>query len=130
MPYEITREPWGFRLMFRGFIRKDEATRWVSDAEVQLSRVAEPFAVVVDMRGCMPFPADAQAVLRKGQEAFRAAGMTRSAVVVDNAVTALQLARTATLSGIASHERYIPADRLGWEDRAMGWALDGMEPDR
>jgi hypothetical protein len=128
--YRIEKRPSGFLLTFGGFITVAEMEQWCRECEQALGTVTAPFGVVVDMRTLTPLVSDAQQLMIKGQALFKGKGMRRSAVVVENAITAVQFKRLAKESGIYAWERYIDASAVpDWESVAVQWVKDGIDPD-
>ena len=64
----------------------------------------------------------------KGQEMYKAKGMKRSAVLVNNDVTAMQFKRLAQESGISEWERYISGTTPDCVDIAISWVRDEVDP--
>jgi hypothetical protein len=56
--------------------------------------------------------------------------MRRSCVILESQVVAMQFKRIAKSSGIYNHERYLAADTTpDWEKKALGWIVNGIDPD-
>ncbi len=128
--YQIQQIPEGFLLTFAGMIDAAEMRDWVSDSRIALAEAPERFGVIVDMRSLRPLPEEAQEVMVDGQGMYKQRGMERSAVAVDNAITAMQFKRLAKRSGIYRWERYISvADTPNWSDVAQAWVTQGKDPD-
>lgn len=129
--YSIERQPYGFKLTFSGFIKGDEMTRWLHESERDLAGQVGPFSVLVDMRELKPLPTDAQQVMEAGQKQYKAKGMRRSAVVLQNPVITMQFKRTAQQTGIYEWERYLDASKTAdWEAKALAWVSSGVDPDK
>jgi hypothetical protein len=103
---------------------------WSKEAARQLLHQVGQFGVLVDMRHLEPLPADAQQHLQAGQRLFKTKGMQRSAVVLQDAIIALQFKRIARETGIDQCQRYIDASSPGWEMKANGWITAGLDPDK
>ena len=127
--YQIQKHAWGFKLTFAGFISKDEMSRWVQESKAAVRGKSGAFGVFVDMRDLKPLAPDVQEVMVEGQMAYKQAGMNRSVVVVDSTITAMQFKRLARSSGIYEWERYVSSTEAGWEDAAMSWITDALDPD-
>ncbi|MCK5077854.1 MAG: hypothetical protein KAR38_15835, partial [Calditrichia bacterium] len=85
----------------------------------------------IDMRSLKPLPKDSQETMESGQKLFKEKGMQRSAVIVNNALLALQFKRLAKESGIYEWERYLDASKLpDWENIATNWLKNGTDPDK
>jgi len=60
----------------------------------------------------------------------RAQGMERSAVIVANALTKMQILRLAKEVGVYAYERYFDASvDAEWEAKALAWIEQGTDPD-
>lgn len=130
--YKIEKKPWGFQLTFGGQIAKPEMEKWKKESEQTLSGPAGgTFGVLIDMRTLKPLPPDAQEVMVSGQQAYKKAGMIRSAVILEDVITTMQFKRLAQTSGIYQWERYISAAQTpNWEPIAVAWVKDGTDPDK
>jgi hypothetical protein len=129
--YKIEKRPYGFVLTFGEFMRKAEMDSWYSESRKQLAGTSGPFGIMVDMRTLKPLPEDAQGVMVQGQKLYKDAGMERSVVILNNAVTTAQFRRLAKESGISAWERYIDASsQPKWEEKAVNWIKSGTDPDK
>jgi len=127
--YKIEKRSSGFFLTFGGYVKREEMDNWCSDSRGQLNGTSAPFGVIVDMRELKPLPADAQEVMVRGQKLYKEAGMQRSAVILNNAVTTMQFRRLAKESGIDAWERYYDASsEPKWEEKALSWIKSGIDP--
>jgi len=127
--YKIDKADFGVKLVFDGFIEAEEMSRWVADAEKALEGMGSGFGVFVDMRTLKPLNAEAQAQMEIGQKMFKTKGMTRSVVILNNAITTMQFKRIAKQTGIDAWERYIDASSdASWEKKGIDWLKDSIEP--
>jgi len=128
--YKIERTGYGFKLTFGDTIETTEMTRWVAESEKALQNVSGEFGVFVDMRTLKPLTDSTQAEMEKGQKLYKGKGMTRSVVVVESAIVAMQFKRLARQSGIYNWERYIASsDDPGWEAKGLAWIRNAVDPD-
>ena len=128
--YKIENVPLGYKLTFEDFIQKDEMERWVADSKKALNGKSGKFGVFVDMRNLKPLLPDVQAVMTEGQKQYKMAGMERSVVIVQNALTRNQFQRLAKESGIYQWERYVDAGSVSnWERVGKDWVSLGKDPD-
>jgi hypothetical protein len=129
--HKIDKRAFGYHVTFGGFITKEEMEHWVSDARKALVSPPPEFGVFVDMRTLKPLPKDAQATMEAGQKLFKQAGMVRSVVILDNAITTYQFREIARASGISQWERYINASsRADWQRAGEEWLSRGVDPDK
>jgi len=129
--FKIERQGYGYKITFGGFMRADEMRTWVEESQRVLMTQTGSFGVVVDMRDLKPLPSDAQDLMQNGQRLYKAKGMARSAVILQNSILTLQFKRIAQETGIYGWERYIDASKvIGWEQAATAWVASGADPDR
>jgi hypothetical protein len=127
--HKIERKTSGFLLTFADIIHAAEMRDWVAESRQALESENGAFCVIVDMRTLAPLTAEAQQAMVEGQKLYRERGMTRSSVIVNNAVTAIQFRRLAKQSGIYQWERYFDGTQPGCFEAAVAWGRDGVDPD-
>jgi len=128
--YSIEKRCFGYRLMFGGFIKAEEMSRWVEESRAALEDAPPEFGVFVDMRSLKPLPVESRPVMEEGHKLYKGKGMVRSAVILNDLVTAMQFKRLAKESGIYAWERYIDAEsNPEWEQVGLDWVLKGVDPD-
>ena len=129
--YKIEKRSSGFMLTLGGSIEPAEMQKWLEESKTMLAGVSGSFGVIVDMRTLAPLPPAAQAFMVEGQQLYKKAGMQRSAVILNNAVTTLQFRRLAKESGIHAWERYLDASsEPQWQQKALDWVTSGKDPDK
>ncbi len=128
--YKIQKKPWGFHLTFADIIDRKEMQQWLEESSQAVKATTTGFGVFVDMRTLKPLAADVQAVMQEGQKLFKAAGMTRSVVILASKLVTLQFQRIAKETGIYEWERYIDASSIeSWEAAGIAWVRDRIDPD-
>lgn len=128
--YQIERRPFGFLLTFSGFIPVEEMTAWVAKSRTELAHASKGFGILVDMRSLKPLSPEAKTAMEEGQKLYKAAGMGRSAVILDSSLLTMQFKNIAKDSGIYQWERYLNASaHPDWEQLAIDWIKDGKDPD-
>jgi len=128
--HRIEKNNLGFKLTFGGAMNKEEMEAWYKEAEQSLQGAKGPFGVIVDMRTLEPLSPDVQATMVKGQGLFRAKGLQRSAVILNNPLVTVQFMRLAKESGIYAYERYLDASSDShWQKHAEDWVKSGVDPD-
>jgi hypothetical protein len=129
--YNIERRPSGYILTLSGLIEPDEMQRWSDDSERYLSsESSSSFGVIIDMRNLKPLSSESQALMVNGQKKYKAKGMKRSAVILNNEKICTQFKNLAIQSGIYSTERYIDASKSSNPiDTAIKWVKDAVDPD-
>jgi hypothetical protein len=127
--YGITATSFGYEIAFGGVLDADAVQAWLDELRSLVRHGSDPFGVLVDMRTLEPLCHRSRTLLLDGQRHCRAAGMRRSAVVVNSAVRALQFRRMGMESGIIEGERYIDAAvHPNWRRIALDWLESGVEP--
>jgi hypothetical protein len=127
--YTIEKRSSGLVLTFGGRVDQAEMQKWLQESKQQLVGVRPPFGVIVDMRKLAPLAPDAQTAMLAGQKLYKEAGMQRSAVALDNAITTAQFRRLAKESGIDAFERYLDASsESDWQQKAVNWVKFGIDP--
>ena len=128
--YTLETAPFGFKVTISGQVTHDEAMRVLVESRERLKSAKRPFGVLVDIRGLSPLAEDVQQVIDETQRLFRKEGLERSTVVLASAVMTMQFKRIARETGVYAHERYIDAAKEPrWESLALGWIIDGVDPD-
>lgn len=128
--YAIERRPFGYHLTFAGSVQRAEMDAWVEESRRVLAGAPPAFGVFVDMRALAPLTDDAQVAMREGQRIYKEHGMTRSVVILSNAVLTMQFRRIAKETGIHEWERYINGGKEpDWEAVGLRWIEDGIDPD-
>lgn len=129
--YKIERRPSGYILTFSGNIDTDEMQRWHNDSERNLStETSSSFGVIIDMRNLQPLTSESQALMVNGQKLYKAKGMKRSSVILNNEKVCTQFKNLAIQSGIYSTERYIDASNNNNPvDTSIAWVKDAVDPD-
>lgn len=129
--YKIEKKDYGFKLTFGDLIQADEMRNWLEESQKALSNIPSKFGVFVDMRTLKPLSADAQKYMQEGQKLYKAKGMERSAVVLENPIISMQFKRTAKETGIYTWERYFNASAIvNWEQNAIDWIKKSIDPDK
>ncbi len=129
--YRIEQTYYGVKLTFGGFIQKEEMAEWVKESKKYGGSLPVKFGVFVDMRNLKPLPAESQEEMQNGQKWYKGRGMTRSVVILNDAITTMQFKRIAKETGIYEWERYINSAQItNWEDVGTKWLEEGIDPDR
>jgi hypothetical protein len=131
--HNISKQSYGYQLIFGGKIDLAEMNRWQDESRRALIGAPKSFGVLIDMRELHPgdLAADAQPVMVNGQLMYRKAGMERSCVILQSATVTMQFQRLARESGIDAYERYISAAaHPDWQARALGWIERKVDPGR
>ena len=130
--FKVERKDFGVSMAFEGALTLDEVKRWSQEALRILPTLAPGFGVLADNRALRPgaLGPEAQTILEQTQALYKQKGMARSCVILNSAAVTMQLERAAQHSGIKSSERFLnAASRPDWEQAAVAWIRDGVEPD-
>lgn len=128
--HKIEKKGSNYWLTFSGFIAPEEMKQWVDDSKATLAGASGSFGVFVDMRELKPLGNEAKAHMEEGQKLFKMKGMTRSVVIVNSAMTAMQFKRIARDTGIYELERYLSAaDNPDLEKAGLDWLNNSVDPD-
>ena len=129
--YKIEKTEYGLKLVFQGFIRKEELERCHREIAKIVPTLEKGFCVLHDMRGMKTLPADARELQKRSMENAKKAGHGKSAQIVDNALAALQFRRLASEAGISDTARQIDASSVSdCEKMAIDWLVKGIDPDK
>lgn len=129
--YNIEKKDYGYRLTFADIIQEGEMAKWVEESKKALQVAPSSFGVFVDMRTLKPLPLESQKHMQEGQKLYKEKGMSRSVVILANAVTKIQFKRIAQETGIYQWERYVDEQsNLNWEKVGLDWVKDGIDPDK
>lgn len=128
--WNVQRPSFGFVLTLAGRFSLDDVRAFGVACRSELDKpLPDGWGVVVDMRDLVPLGEKEQVSLVDIQKAFKARGMTRSVVVLKDAIATMQQRRLARQSGIDKWERYINASVvLDWQSAAKKWLTSSTEP--
>jgi hypothetical protein len=129
--YKIEVKDFGYKLTFSGYIQENEMKNWVEESMKALSKAPVSFNVFVDIRNIMTLSEESKMHMLKGQRLFKAKGMVRSVVIIDNIIVKLQFKQIAQETGIYDWERYIDASAIeDWEKAGINWITKLIDPDK
>ena len=87
------------------------------------------FCVFIDMRTLKPLPKESQPIMGEGQKLFKAKGMQRSVVILNDTITTAQFHRIAKETGIDAWERYIDESKTAdWKAVGEACLTKSQEP--
>ncbi|MDH3892871.1 MAG: hypothetical protein OEV49_17555 [candidate division Zixibacteria bacterium] len=128
--YTIKKTSYGFQFSFMGHFPKDEAKLWARDASQAFLTYEGNPGVFVDMRDMELMPPESRQYVIDVQRIARKNGMIRSAVILKDKITTMQLMGIAKETGIYEWERYIDANaEPNWEKVGLDWVIHGIDPD-
>ena len=95
-----------------------------------LSAKSGPFALVIDLRGLVPFEPEVSEVIVEAHAACMRMSCERTAIIVESPVLRGQVTRICFSAFPGKSDRLICASKVpDWEERAVAWAANGIEPD-
>ncbi|HHY95987.1 MAG TPA: hypothetical protein GX513_13410 [Firmicutes bacterium] len=107
--YAIEKKAGRINLTFSGFLKKDEAEKWLREFKKVVDGFAGgPFTVKIDLAQAKPHPPETTAIMVSGQEYARAHGLTRTACIAPNPIMQMQGNRMARETGL--QEKYFLTD--------------------
>ena len=130
--YRITKERFGFGLVFGDSISPDEMKQWRQEAVRALVGAPRAFGVLIDMRNLRGKDLDpeTQEEIADGIKLFKRAGMLYCCLILDSVAATAQYKRRARESRGYSHERYINASvEPNWRTKAFAWLEKQIDPD-
>lgn len=129
--YKIEKRNNIYYITFSGSITEEEMQKWYEESESLLKNASGTCFVIVDMRSMKPLSDKSQAILKKGQSAYKIKGMKRSAVILESTVLTMQLKRIGQETGIYAWERYIDASKdKDFLKTAEAWVEKEIDPDK
>lgn len=127
--FKIEKKTYGLKMTFEGFVKPDEMQSWLDQFTSAMETTPRGFGILVDMRKLKPLPPESQSLMNIGQSYGRERGLTRSLVVVDSSITALQFKRIAKHTNVAEYERYLDSSsHPNWENIGINWIQNAQEP--
>ncbi|MEW5795027.1 MAG: hypothetical protein AB1772_01575 [Candidatus Zixiibacteriota bacterium] len=128
--YRIEPAYYGFRVTSSGSFTAEEIGHLSRDLLTALKNCDRPFSLVIDSRKMVP-PSPEKLV--KFHDLHMAVWETicqRVAFILDSPVTKGQVLQMHYSSSPTCQDRVIDASRYpGWEERAIAWVADGIEPE-
>lgn len=125
--YDVEETDYGLRLTVAGNLDPDEAEEYANTVQSNVRDISGSFGILADLREMKTIPQDLTDDISELMKFCSDQGMHRSVSVVDTAVNSMQMERLSESAGIK--ERIINArDNLTWEEDAVRWLDDGVEP--
>lgn len=126
----VEKQNYGYKVTFAGSVSPEDMSSWVDKSKETVTNSNSGFGVLIDMREMSPLSPAAKAHLEEGQKIYKAKGMKRSAVIVNQGFIATQLKMVAQQTGIYDWEKYIDASvNNDWENKAVNWLNNGISPE-
>jgi hypothetical protein len=126
--YKIEQKEYGVKLIFSGFLREAEMVSWQSEMLKLLHELPKSFGMLIDMCEMTAMPAKSQEIVMQTQKLFKSR-ITRSATVTSSIITDMQSKRIGTASGVCETKKFInAADTADWEEKAINWIENGVDP--
>ena len=126
--YKIEQQSYGLKLTFAGFIREAEITAWQAEMITLLELLPPSFGILIDMCEMTAMPSKSQEILMVTQKTFKPR-VKRSATITKSAITNIQSKRIGNKSGVNETKIFIDAAHTpNWEEHAVNWITDGIQP--
>lgn len=106
-----------YKLHLEGVVDVKEMKELLKKVEQQLRAPAADFRVYSDLKGFKPAMPEVQEVMKTIQKMFKERGMKKVALLVDNAVTKMQLSRLHGESGVKGTDRFFAADEKDYQQK-------------
>jgi hypothetical protein len=127
--YEVAERDFGFEVSLGGVPDGSEIEQFCREVQQGADR-REEFYVLADLRNLDSFSQEGTKEIIDLMSYCKRNGMERSASVVEQATTALQIRRLESEAGLDDVERVISTeDTDDWRATAMDWIEDGVEPE-
>jgi hypothetical protein len=129
--YKIETTEYGLKLIFQGFISKEELKRCHLEIAKIVPMLKKGFSVLHDMRGMQTLRPDARELQKRSMVNAKKAGHGRAAQIVNNTIAAIQFKRLAKEAGVSDTSRQIDASSVSdCEKVAIDWLVKGIDPDK
>jgi hypothetical protein len=97
----------------------------------EVKTIGRPFGHLVDVRGFTSDLPEIQKMIITIMKSFKEAGGSRSAVILDNPLSAMLIRRLGISSGIDTWVKYLdPETHPDFEKDGIAWIADEIDPDR
>jgi hypothetical protein len=127
--YSIAETEYGYQLTVEGYLQREEAGALLAEMRDRVQARTGAFSVLLDLRDARAFPAEAQEVLKQAVLVCKDAGLERSAVLLNSAISSLQARRIAKETGIDAGVRYLDtSSEADWARMAEEWLDRAVEP--
>jgi hypothetical protein len=127
------RTGYGLRIEAAGKIRKEELQSWMVELREicdELKRENEPFGVITDVSKVTTVDEDVEELISSAIHLVRESGAIRAGIIYFTAAQTLEMyERLTSTEGRKLARRFICSDIYeDYEDRAISWIIDGLEP--
>jgi hypothetical protein len=129
MPSEVTATYFGIRIRTWDPLTYAEQEQWLQDLTALVPTLDPFYGQLVDLRDLRGICASDPALIEEGMNLVLACGLKRSAVIVSDPVTAMEVKRMAWETGVHEWERYLDASsEPDWERLALDWIDHAIDP--
>ena len=127
--YKIELTPYGFRISASGEMGLEEAEQMKSELIGVLSEKDGPFSLVIDIRQLVLFEPEVVKTIVDAHAACIRMSCERTAILVKSPIHKGQASQICFSASSKMCDRIIDASRVeNWEEVAIGWAANGVEP--
>lgn len=91
--------------------------------------VSSKSGILIDIRELKPLSSESIEKIKKGKKLLKEIGIVRTAIILDNIITALQFKEISIEIDTFEWERYIDALKVdNWEDSGENWIVHSLDP--
>jgi len=131
--YKIKRTIYGFKLIFGGYIQKQEIHDWINEIENELSSITNNFGIIVDMSAIktpQPILSEVTVISQNLRKIIKTRGKHRLVIALNDKSVIDQLNKISKDYGFYERERYLNARKsFTWEKKAIDWVVNAKDPD-
>lgn len=128
--YTIERTSYGFRITQSGSYSVEEVEKYKSDVIKTLARHDRPFSLLIDSRKLVLPTPDVLEVFSKLHQVVWHMSCERTAIVVESPVAKGMVVQACLTSKVNANDRIIDSRYYqDWEERAIAWVAEAVEPD-
>ena len=122
------KKQYGYKLTLKGILSETEAEKVLDEVKNIIVEFDNGFSVFVDVTKIEIIPNDTKEQIAQLQKFCNLNGLKRTAVVVKDQLTVMQLSLLAKKTGISHTERYFDGSQLNFESKVLEWLESAKEP--
>lgn len=126
---KIEKTDFGFRIINTGQLNLTDAEAFKFMVLEALSSHSSSFSLIVDLRGLIPLEPKVIEVVKEIMKTRTRMSLVRAAIIVSSPVIKAQHRQMSFDTRTTQFDRTIDASKYpDWEERALAWVRDGVEP--
>ena len=127
--FNLEDTPYGFKITATGTFDVTEAEQLRTEILQALSVHAQPFSLLVDIRGLISTSPEVFLVIEEIQSICKLKSLKRTAIIISSPVLRRQMQQSMFNAGTTKADRFIDASNTDdWENQALAWVVDSVEP--